>query len=150
MTKGIFERFAEAVIGISERRPPDEIIGHRGRPYMKRWHLLPNNRLCNLYLHRFLRSDDDRALHDHPWPNITLVLRGSYVEETIRAGGIRVRRSRSAGCIRARWPWTAHRIALTDGPAWTLFLTGPKCRAWGFHCADGWVHWRDFHDRGCE
>lgn len=151
MSKGIFERFADALLKRVTRRLPDETIGHRGRPFLWRWHLLPKNRLCNLYLHGFVRSDEDRALHDHPWPNVTLVLKRSYIEETIRAGGIHVRRERRAGCIRARWPWTAHRIELTGGAAWTLFLTGPKCRSWGFHCPDGWVHWRDFTggDRGC-
>lgn len=29
-------------------------------------------------------------------------------------------------------------------PAWTLFITGPKVREWGFHCPKGWKHWRDF------
>lgn len=28
---------------------------------------------------------------------------------------------------------------------WTLFITGPRCRHWGFHCPErGWVHWKLF------
>mgnify|MGYP000066528385 CR=1 FL=1 len=39
---------------------------------------------------------------------------------------------------------SAHRIELVAGPVWTLFLTGPFRREWGFHCPQGWRHWRDF------
>ena len=38
----------------------------------------------------------------------------------------------------------AHRIELTDGPCWTLFVTGPKYQEWGFLCPRGFVHWKDF------
>ena len=45
--------------------------------------------MFNLYLHEFSRSDDDRALHDHPWLfNLSVLLSGTYVEHTIDAGGI--------------------------------------------------------------
>jgi len=28
--------------------------------------------------------------------------------------------------------------------AWTLFMTGRRCREWGFWCPQGWRHWRIF------
>jgi hypothetical protein len=31
-------------------------------------------------------------------------------------------------------------------PCWTVFITGPIVREWGFHCPKGWVHWREFTD----
>lgn len=34
-----------------------------------------------LYIHKLLRSDADRCLHDHPWDFFSFVLKGSYVEE---------------------------------------------------------------------
>ena len=44
----------------------------------------------------------------------------------------------------------AHRIELDAGPAWTLFVTGPKYREWGFHCPDGWRLWTDYEAaKGC-
>lgn len=61
-------------------RPPDFVIGDASNPYLYRWHLLPKNRWLNVYLHRFLRDDDDRALHDHPWPFVSVVLNGTYRE----------------------------------------------------------------------
>lgn len=39
-----------------------------------------------------------------------------------------------AGCTRK----------LTHGPCWTLFVTGPRIRNWGFHCPNGWVRWEAF------
>src|SRR5690242_14714107 len=79
---------------IPDRRPPDVIIGGRDRPYMLRWFVIPRNRFFNIYLHHFHRSDDDRALHDHPWLNLSIILQGEYVEHTIEAGGVNVRTRR--------------------------------------------------------
>ena len=140
-------------------REPDKVIGGGERPYLFRWYLIPRNRWLNVYLHQFLRSDDDRALHDHPWWNMSLLLEGRYSEHTIRAGGINIRARRRAGDVKFRSARAAHRIELTHGPCWTLFITGPRIREWGFHCTHtGWRHWRDFVDdrdtgrigRGCE
>jgi hypothetical protein len=164
----LFTHLAEAIIRRVTRRAPDVIIGGADAPYLRRWHVLPRNRIFNLYLHHFLRDDDDRALHDHPWAWCSLVLAGGYYEHTIAAGGIHRRRWRPAGSLRLSGPRRAHRIELHKHPAehaplpvtcFTLFATGPVVRAWGFHCAErGWVPWQQFTDpadpgiagRGCE
>lgn len=127
-------------------RPPDLVIGGKERPYLRRWFVVPRNALCNVYLHQFLRSDDDRALHDHPWANCSIVLRGEYTEHTIDAGGIHRHAILRTGALRWRRSGRmAHRIELHAGVCWTLFLTGPRYREWGFHCAErGWVHWQRF------
>lgn len=139
-------RLASWLIGRALRRAPDFVIGGHERPYLRRWWLIPRNRLFNVYLHHFLRSDDDRALHDHPWANCSVLLQGSYTEHTIDAGGIHRRKVLAAGAARLRWSGRfAHRVELHDGPCWTLFLTGPVYRAWGFHCPErGWVPWQRF------
>lgn len=161
----IIARLATWLIDFASRREPDVIIGGVDDPYLLRWFLIPRNPLFNLYLHQFRRSDDDRALHDHPWFNLSVLLRGGYVEHTIAAGGVHRQVRRRAGQFALRSPWRAHRIELPirrivtltpDGrrswqaipvPCWTLFVTGPRMRAWGFHCRDaGWVHWRRFTD----
>lgn len=142
-------------------RPPDFVIGERKNPYLLRWWLIPRNRFFNVYLHCFLRSDDDRALHDHPWCWASMVLEGAYVEHTIAAGGIHKRRLFTAGCLRFHRPTFAHRLEVLHayGECWTLFITGPRVREWGFHCNErGWVNWRTFTDpantgvtgKGCE
>ncbi len=56
------------------RRDPDFVIGTADDPYLRRWWLIPRNPVFNLYVHHFLRSDDDRALHDHPWPSVSVIL----------------------------------------------------------------------------
>jgi len=131
-------------------REPDAIIGEKSNPYLLRWWLIPRNPVFNVYLHLFLRSDDDRALHDHPWLHLSILLEGAYTEHTIRAGGINRRIRRTAGDLKLRGPRAAHRIELTDGSCWTLFITGPRIRTWGFHCTTaGWVPWNIFtHDEG--
>lgn len=135
---------AEILIAISDCRAPDIEIGGHENPYLRRWWLIPRNRFFNIYLHHFCRSDDDRALHDHPWWSLSVLLRGRYVEHTISAGGINVRTERRAGQWKFRKAEAAHRIELHDGPCWTLFVTGPRIREWGFHCPQGWRHWRVF------
>lgn len=119
-------------------RPADFTIG--APAYLERWWIIPRNEHQNVYLHRILRDDDDRALHDHPWENTSYVIAGSYREITpdgtfIRQPGDIVRRAATA----------LHRLELIDGaPCISLFFTGTKERDWGFDCPKGWVDWRDF------
>jgi hypothetical protein len=155
---------------------PHELVGPAQDPLMRRWFLFPKNRWFGIYLHHIRCSDEDRALHDHPKPNISIVLRGSYREwmflqdaprrrETWdgvklfawdglavdESGRITAALIRRAGQIVWRRASLAHRIELIDDkPCWTLFITGPKHRQWGFHCVRGWVPHYVFHDRnGC-
>lgn len=131
---------------VATTRAPDFIIGGVDNPYMLRWWVIPRNRWFNIYLHRFLRSDDDRALHDHPWWNVSFLLEGKYTEHTISAGGVNHRFEYSAGALKFRGASYAHRVELTDGPCWSLFITGPVIREWGFHCPNGWRPWKQFVD----
>lgn len=127
------------------RRRPDFVIGPPSDPYMERWWVIPRNRFLNVYLHCIRHDDDDRALHDHPWPNVTLVLAAGYVEHT-PDGAFR----RDVGDVVFRRATALHRLALDsfDGggamPAWSLFITGPVVRTWGFACPQGWRPWKEF------
>ena len=117
-------------------RPADEVIGQR---YLKRWHLRRRPGGYNLYLHRYEGSDDDRALHDHPWRSVSVLLWGRLIEVT--ADGRRA--------IMPFWPkfrsaTDAHRLELHSKFALTLFFTFPKEREWGFLSSNGWTHWRDY------
>lgn len=155
MTWRLFCRLERLAIS----REPDYVIGKAGEPYLERWYVIPRNPLFNIYLHHFLRSDDDRALHDHMYVNASILLCGRYVEHTIEAGGWHRRITYRAGDIKLRRAKSAHRIELDRGPCWSLFITGPRIRNWGFWCVDkGWRPWQDFVDerdhgkigRGCE
>lgn len=138
----MIRRLVSRVVGY---RPPDFVIGEPNRPYLLRWWLIPRNRWFNVYLHCILRSDDDRALHDHPWANCSIILGGRYWEVTED----RVR-CRKRGSVTFRRAATAHRLVVRE-PCWSLFITGPKTREWGFlvPLAGGghrWVHWEAYVD----
>lgn len=121
------------------KRPPNFIIGLN---YLRRWYLIPHNRWFNIYLHNIRRSDDDRALHDHPWHNISIILKGSYVEQSWTG-----EKKHTRGSVIFRRATKRHRLIIPDGEeTWTLFITGPKIREWGFWCSKGFVHWKDFVD----
>lgn len=119
---------------------PDFEIGSPGNIYLKRWWIIPRNAKCNVYLHAIIRSDDDRALHDHPWKNSSFLIAGRYREITPDGEFLR-----EAGSFVEREATALHRLELIDdAPAISLFTTGEKVREWGFQTAQGWVHWRDF------
>lgn len=122
-------------------RAPDFVIGDPADPYLRRWWIIPRNKWFNIYLHHIRKPDDDRALHDHPWWNMSILLRGGYFEMTPSGG-----RLRFAPGIVIRRPTAAHRLIPWRGDVWTLFVTGPRVREWGFHCPKGWVVWTKFVD----
>lgn len=166
MTGRLRRAVLDRLLGLATARRADVVIGAADSPYLLRWFVIPPNRWCNVYLHQFRRSDDDRALHDHPWLfNASWLLLGSYVEHTPRGA-----RLRQEGAFKLRVGRALHRVALfpcagappgtgrgAERPVWTLFITGPKVREWGFACPNGWRHWRDYTadggatvGRGCE
>lgn len=126
-------------------REPDFIINTGGEPYMLRWYLIPRNPVFNIYYHHILKSDDDRALHDHPWPSVSLMIRGE-LREVLADGSRRIVR---AGDLVYRGSEFAHRLETVDQyGAETLFITGAKVREWGFHCPEGWKLWTEFIEEG--
>ncbi len=124
-------------------RNPDFIIGPHDDPYLRRWWVVPRNPWLNVYLHEIRRPDDDRALHDHPWWNVSFIVRGGYTEHTIKGAAWR-----GPGSITIRRPEYAHRLIPTsrEKPSWSIFITGPRLREWGFYCPKGWVRWDRFVD----
>ena len=129
-------------------------IGGEADPYLKRWYVLPRNRWFCIYLHQMLRDDDDRALHDHPRANISIILKGGYWEMLFRAQPaegeplpIRTLKRRKIGHIVFRPAALAHRLMLPypARPSWSLFIVFRKYRDWGFWCPQGrWVPWQEF------
>lgn len=115
-----------------------------GINYLERWHLVPRNRFINVYLHKFSGSDDDRALHDHPWASLSFLLKGKLREVyPVIINGMEFHPQRMIPRFKPvfRSASYAHRLEIGREPAWTLFITGPKVREWGFLCASGWRHW---------
>lgn len=142
--------FVPAMSALQQSREPDYVIGTKENPYLFRWHILragEGEAAAQLYLHMMVRDDDDRALHDHPWDNISIpIYRGYYEHTPEHPKGIK----RHLFQPIVREATQLHRIRLTRDslkrvrPAWSLFLTGPKVREWGFDCPNGWRHWKEF------
>lgn len=148
------------------RGQPHIILGGDD-PYLLRWYVIPRNTKFNIYLHKFCRSDDDRALHDHPWDFWSLILKGAYTEHTAdgttRRPWLSLAHRKAEHAHRVELdPWPDHESpnvarlvsdadyskviagAPFEVPAWTLFFTTAKRREWGFHCPKGWMHWEKF------
>ena len=148
------EGLAQLLIEANTHREPDFVIGGDYHPYLRRWWLQRDVNTSSIYLHQVLRDDDDRALHDHPWDSTSVILRG-VLREVLPGAQSRELRT---GTIVTRKAEDAHRLEVIKGPVWTLFITGNRRREWGFHCPQGWRHWKDFVDpdnpgqpgRGCD
>ncbi len=125
------------------KHPPTQIIGGVKNPYLFRWCVFRKNRIGNVYLHMVVRNDDDRALHDHPFDSISIVLDGPISEIRKTRSG-EVVRNFEVGDVVFRGAAATHRLFLSDFPAMTCFFVGPRRRQWGFHCPKGWVPWQKF------
>ena len=135
--------FKEYLINITQNKP-DEIIYSDNKEYMYRWYIKKDKNSGNIYLHSFLLSDDDRAQHDHPWPSLSFIVQGSYLDHIGNDTFLR-----QEGDIVFRDDKQHHRVELIDNkPAITLFITGSKTKDWGFFCPEGKVHHVDYHNQG--
>lgn len=100
---------------------------------------LVKTRWGNVYLHRLWCPNTHPNCHDHPWSFWTLLLKGGYLEfhvdSDLQDDGIWVRRKPGQFLYRpAEW---SHNVVTPFGVSWSLVLTGPKEREWGFHgCHD--------------
>lgn len=149
------------------------IMDECDRPYLIRYAF--NTWFGGIKLHHILRSDNDRALHDHPWNFRTFILWGGYWEHTpmnlktnafahpilSRArlcapssvdGTLTLRCWRGPGSYLRRPAEFPHRLELEPGrTAWTIVFTSNRTREWGFHTIKGWIPWRAFNaDKDCE
>lgn len=101
------------------------LIGTGGSVYLDRLTLLTTP-WFSIKLHRIYRPDRQRDLHDHPWNFLSVLLRGTYVEDT--ASGTR-------RCRLFNWKRAEDRHSIREvsrSPVWTLVFTGRRRRVWGF------------------
>jgi hypothetical protein len=118
-----------------------------GVDYLHRYYLFLKNRKTfpfNVMLHKIVRSDDP-FMHDHPWPYLTIVLKGGYWEHNFDKNGNEIRTWRGPGSVIKRRAKEYHWLELqNEQPATTLFFVGLRVREWGFLDNDEWVHHEDF------
>ncbi|MBX4004293.1 hypothetical protein DEE38_24385 [Ralstonia pickettii] len=121
---------------------PVKVISDNGRRYLERYFVCSVFGM-RVYLHRFVGSDPDRGLHDHPWAwAASIVLAGWYRE--VRRRGLR----------EVRWfnsleGDTFHRIIKPEGMAdvWTLFFhKAGDVKPWGFmrYLGHGQALWSEY------
>lgn len=107
---------------------------------------------CALYLHQIFLPDKDRDPHNHPFPFISLILRGGYVEErtygTPNGNGKVLRHS--VWRTRKRWSIAKttladfHQIKRLSKNTVSLVLCGPRSQDWGYLTVDGFVPYKDY------
>lgn len=153
------------------KRTPDFVIAPHGKSVMDRWFLIPRNKWFNIYVHR-LNGADPQRVHDHPWWNISIMLKGRRWEHMpveplshwevrqwahpsaaiysawkrgLKAAKYQTLRSvlRNPGSIVFRRATDAHRLETIGRPSYSLFITGPVVREWGFWLPTGWVTFKD-------
>lgn len=154
------------LIARAMKTPYTHITGPDGTVYMERywlfnpypadssgkreWWRFP----ISIRLHRIMRKDSDRHLHDHPWNARTFILRGWYVERR-RASkyddvGVRME-TRHAGETAKLGFGEFHKITYVGGTCfgegdgvWTLFITGKYRGTWGFLVDGAKVPWKKY------
>jgi hypothetical protein len=145
--------------------------------YLHRWYVIRTERI-GIFVHRFVRSDEDRALHDHPWAFIVIPLWGGYLEYSDRPvmRGRNVERacrefarlpdflntilSQRESVVRRIWPIIStryrdttyrHRVELIkERPSWSIFIRFKKIREWGFWPKEGFLLWNKWWQDKCE
>lgn len=123
------------------------------QPYLERYYLFLKDRgdkfPFNIFLHKFLKSDTD-DLHDHPWPYVTVILKGGYYEWTPVYDSTgkfltEVCKWCGPGHFRKCSATSLHRIELDENvTCWTLFMPGRKQREWGFLQNNRWIQWQEY------
>jgi len=133
--EGVNSMLQNLLYRFTNRLPCRIIDGPDGQPYLERYYLFGVGG-WHCYVHRFVGSDPDRGLHDHPWNRaFSLILSGGYRELRFVDADMQrqaTRRYRAGGVNRLRGD-DFHRVLLDSGKqAWTLFCHGPRIKGWGF------------------
>ena len=128
-----------------------DLVGPRGR-FLRRRGL--DLRMFGIYVHDIEQPDPGLDLHDHPWPFVSIILRGAYTEQhgdTRFASALAYLVDQfpvaDARFTRTWRRWSAHRIRMTEAHriiscepgTRTLVIRGRKTRRWGFYTPTGWV-----------
>lgn len=104
-----------------------------GKVMLIRWTLF-DKKFISVKFHKFIKSDID-CMHDHPWSFISIMVWGSYLEETDNGLSFK-----GAPCIMFRKATHKHRV-LFHKPCYTVVITFKRVREWGFWTKEGWVKW---------
>ncbi len=151
VTSWMFTTLINLLIKFNRRR----IIMDRSgdQPYLERYYLLFKERNkfpFNIFLHKFIKGDDELDLHNHPWGYMTIILSGGYWEYQF-ADKLKlintncdnklysyqkiIKKWRKPGTILFYNHNNTHRVELAENTetCWTLFIPfKTSTKGWGF------------------
>lgn len=125
------------------------ICADRLGDYMHRWYIFTP--WFGLRVHKILRGDGDRHMHDHPFHFWSFILFGTYIEHLPASQNpLRIQPTRQRtfrpGMVNAHRAEDVHLLELPAGPVWTFVVTSAYKREWGFETEIGWVHNKEYED----
>ena len=123
-----------------------EIKSKTGELHFKRWEIL-KTRWGSIWLHAIYKADQDKHLHNHPWDFKSIVLKGSYIEQTSLGN-----KRQYPGKINVRNGEGYHKILEMISPVvYTLFFVSKPKRQWGYRVAGEFVDhetYREIKNKG--
>lgn len=139
------------------------IVDCQRQPYLHRWYLF-RSKPVTLFAHKFVNSDEDRALHDHPWAFIVIPIWRGYIEhnEILAASPAGIHRwdnkTRVLPFVGARYRdfHYRHRVELMKNqqgeplPSWSIFFHFTRRREWGYWPATGFISHSKWWQSLCE
>jgi hypothetical protein len=134
------------------------VIGREDQPYLLRAYLLPERvgktSMPGMYLHYFVRGDDDPNPHNHPWLSAkSLILTGGYTEQRLNTDGGYLVQKFLPGSWNTIHSSTYHKVELLypELGCWTAMTTAPRIKPsdgydWGFFDMDQRKHipWKEY------
>ena len=143
----LWDKLRDTVWAIAAPKPYWDLFNNAGKKYMARWWLFSfgptgkgDRTQWGCRLHHILLSDEDRHFHDHPWPSVSVILKGSYIEHTPKGAF-----TRGPGDVVVRRAGALHRLEVAPGASvWSLFFFGAAAKSWGFQTEQGWVDRRAY------
>ena len=95
-----------------------------GIPSRVRWRLI-HTPWFGIYLHKWIKPDPRKTFHNHPWPFLSIILSGAYLEKRING---------------ERWVWwfnlvrrkDFHTVTTILPNTWSLMLVGRDRGTWGY------------------
>jgi hypothetical protein len=106
-----------------------EKLGRPECPYLHRWVFVAFG--FAIRVHHWIRSDDKRFKHNHPWSYLTFVLKGGYTD-VFDAYGEERRQTLKTFSLAYRPKTHTHYVEVPKGGCWTVLLTPPPSQKWGF------------------
>lgn len=109
-----------------------------GKVIFQRWHVFD----CfgwSVYIHEW-HNDDQKSLgvHNHPWKHsLSLVLKGRFTESRVDLSKPPGASNHAVSKLTAPaffyvGPTTGHTVYNVQAHTWTIFLTSPRIKEWGF------------------